>query len=500
MPTIGNWLYKRAHASGNKTAVVYNDRRFTYAEVNCRVNRLANGLLKLGIGKGDRVAAMLANCNEIVEGLFACAKVGAIFLPINCRLSAGEIEFMLADGAIPKALIYCESFSGLMDTVAGNVPIQNLIKVDRQAKSSEYESFLAAHSAAEPECAVSEDDVHLIIYTSGTTGFPKGAMLTQANIYWSMVQALKAEPLFETDITLTVAPLFHVAAIIILTFPLFYTGGTIVIHDKFDPEAILERIEREKVTSVFMVPCMWRGIMQFLASSRHDISSMRFGVVAGAPCPCDVINFFNDKGVPLTQVLGMTEAPLISMLKIEDATRKIGSVGQPVVDIKVIGKDESVVPQGEIGELVIRGTSVIKGYWMRPEGTRQALIGGWFRTGDLVRVDEEGYLYVVGRKKDMIISGGENVYPAEVEQVMYQHPEIKEVAVVGIPDEKWGESVKAVAVLKDTSCSLTIEDIRSFCEGKLAHYKIPKTLEVMTALPRNPMGKLLKSALKGISG
>lgn len=496
MPTIGNWLYRRAQASGKKTAIVYNDRKFSYEEMNCRVNRLANGLLKLGVRKGDRVAAMLMNCNEIVEALFACAKVGAIFLPINCRLSAAEIDFILKDGAIPKVLIYCKRFSDVMDSLVSDVPIENLIQVGGQAKCVDYESFLAGNPEAEPGCDVAEEDVHLIIYTSGTTGFPKGAMLTQANTYWSTVEALKAEPLFETDITLTVAPLFHVAAIVVLTLPLIFIGGTVIIKEKFDPQEIMEAIEREKVTCAFMVPCMWRGVMKLLNSEQHELGSMRFGVVAGAPCPSDVISFFNGKGVPLTQVLGMTEAPLISLLKICDAERKIGSVGPPVLESRVLGSNDLEVPQGEIGELVIRGPGVIKGYWMRPEGTRQALIDDWFRTGDLVREDADGYLYVVGRKKDMIISGGENVYPAEVEQVIYQHPEIKEVAIIGVPDEKWGESVKAVAVLNDTSGFLTIEDVRSFCEGKLARYKIPKALEVVAALPRNPMGKLLKDVLK----
>lgn len=496
MATIGNWLKKRVQASGKKTAIVYNGRRFTYEEVNSRVNRLANGLKGLGVGKGDRVAFMLTNSIEMIEGLLACAKIGAIFLPINCRLSAAEVRYILSDGAPPKALIYCEHFSPLIDTVISHVPVQNLIQASKKAESGSYELFLAASHDGEPECSVEEEDIQLIMYTSGTTGFPKGAMLTHANIYWSMLQYLKSEPLYETDIALTVAPLFHIAAIIILTLPLYYTGGMIIIQDKFEPASIVRTIEQERVTCTFMVPCMWRDVMQLLIEEEHDLSSMRFGISAGAPCPPEVISFFNGEKVPLTQVLGMTESPLISMLKVKAAAGKNGSVGQPVVDFRVLGTDDRDVPQGGVGELVISGPGVIKGYWRRPEVTGQAMFEGWFRTGDLVTVDPEGYLYVVGRKKEMIITGGENVYPTEVEQVICQHPEIKEVAVIGVPDVRWGESVKAVAVLKDTARPLTLEALRSFCEGKLANYKIPKILELMTVLPRNPMGKLMKSALR----
>ncbi len=496
MATIGEWMKRRVQASGKKTAVDYNGRQFTYEEVNSRVNRLANGLIGLGVDKGDRVAFMLTNSIEMVEGLLACAKVGAIYLPINCRLSASEVEYILSDGAPPKALIYCDHFAPLIDTVLSHVPVKNLIQASRSTKGGSYEGFLAASHDAEPDRAVEEDDIQLIMYTSGTTGFPKGAMLSHGNVYWSMVEYLKTEPLHETDIALTVAPLFHIAAIIILTLPLFYTGGKIIIANKFDPVAIANTLEKEKVTCTFMVPCMWFDVMQLFNEKKYDFSAMRFGISAGAPCPPEVIDFYNAKGIPLTQVLGMTESPLISMLKIEDAARKNGSVGKPAVEYRVLDLDNRDVPQGEVGELVIRGPMVIKGYWRRPEVNEQAMFEDWFRTGDLVTVDPEGYLYVVGRKKEMIITGGENVYPTEVEQVIGKHPNIKEVAIIGVPDARWGESVKAVAVLKDAAKSLTLEDLRAFCEGKLAHYKIPKILEFMTALPRNPMGKALKGALR----
>ncbi len=496
MATIGEWMKERVRASGARTAIDYNGRQFTYEEVNSRVNRLANGLTGLGVGRGDRVAFMLTNSVEMFEGLLACAKIGAIYLPINCRLSAAEVQYILSDGEPPKAMIYCEHFSPLIDTVLSHVPVKNLIRASRNAESGSYESLLAASHDAEPDCSVAEEDIQLIMYTSGTTGFPKGAMLSHGNVYSSMIEYLKAEQLYETDIALTVAPLFHIAAIVILTLPLFYKGGKIIIANKFDPTALANRIEQEKVTCTFMVPCMWYDVMQLFKEKDYDFSSMRFGVSAGAACPPEVINFFNARGVPLTQVLGMTESPLISMLKVEDAERKNGSVGKPAADFRVLGLDNRDVPQGEVGELVIRGPMVIKGYWRRPEVNAQVMFEGWFRTGDLVTVDPEGYLYIVGRKKEMIITGGENVYPTEVEQVIARHPEIKEVAVIGVPDARWGESVKAVAVLRDTAKSITLEDLRAFCEGKLAHYKIPKLLELMAELPRNPMGKALKGALR----
>lgn len=497
---VGDWLYERSQICSERVAIVYKERRLTYEELNNRTNRLANGLRQLGVRKGDRVAAMLTNGNEIIEGLFACAKVGAVFLPINSRLSTGEVGLIFCDGASPKVVIYSERFSELIEQVCSRIPVRHRIQVGGRAQGMEYETFLTAHSGVEPQGEIDEEEVHLIIYTSGSTGSPKGVMLTHSNTYWNIRQVLNAEPLFGTDTTLTVAPLFHIAAMTILTLPLLYIGGTVVIHEKFDPVEVLRTIIREKVTCIFMVPAMWRSVIQLTDSNLYDLSSVRFGVSAGAPCPIYILKYFQARGLPLIQALGMTEVAPIAILEARDAERKIGSVGKPAsyTRIRIVSNDYREVSGGGIGELAVRSPSVMKGYCVSPETVQETFQDGWFYTGDLVRIDEEGYIYVAGRKKDMIISGGENVYPAEVEQVLYSHPQIKEVAVIGVPDDKWGESVKAVIALKDSTCRMTMEDIRAFCEGKIANYKIPRSFDVVDALPRNSMGKPLKNVFKGI--
>lgn len=498
---IGSWLVKNSERFREKTAIVFKDRRFTYQDLNERVNRLANGLGKLGVCKGDRVDALLFNSNELIETMFACAKIGAIFVPINYRLSVEEVEYIVRDSR-PHHFFYDDHVRSLVDRLRERVPfINEFIHVGSNPHKDDisYDDLINKSNDNEPGYEISSDDVHLMMYTSGTTGKPKGALLTHGNTQWNVFNAMNARPIDRENITLTVAPMFHIGGMNIYTTPFLYIGATVIFEDRFDPKAILEMIERERITTLFLVPAMWHALMQVPNFGAYDLSSLQSNSCGGAPCPLPVIEYFQQKDIPFYEGFGLTEtSPGVSSLDAENSIRKHGSVGRPLMhtDVKIVDPNDREVPTGEVGELLVKGPNVFVGYWNQPDKTKEALKNGWFYTGDLATQDEEGFLYIVDRKKDMIISGGENVYPVEVEQILYRHPNIKEVAIIGVPDERWGESVKAVVVLKDPNQSLSAEDLETFCDGKLARFKMPKFIEIVEELPRNATGKVLKHVLR----
>ena len=498
---IGSWLVKHSDRHANKTAIVYKDKRFTYRQLNDRVNRLAHSLVELGVRKGDRVNALLFNRHELMEALFACAKIGAIFVPINFRLSLEEVEYIVRDsGGI--IFMYDDRLEAIVNGLAARTPqIRSFIRVGDEETVADlaYEQLLAEARHEEPEYIVGLDDAHMMMYTSGTTGRPKGAVLTHGNTQWNAINCLDALPITEDMITLTVAPLFHIGGMNIFTTPVLYKGGTVVLEDKFDPQLTLELVEREKITSLFLVPAMWQAITQFPKLEQYDVSSLTFNISGGAPCPLTIIEFFQKRGIPFFEGFGLTEtAPIVAVLDGENTVRKNGSVGKPPIhtEVKVVDPYGHEVPTGQVGELVVKGPNIFVEYWNKPEATKEAIRDGWFFTGDLAKLDEEGFLYIVDRMKDMIITGGENVYPIEVEQVLFRHPNIREVAVVGYPDEKWGESVKAVIALKNPNEALDLQEVRAFCEEKLAAFKIPKQVDLVNELPRNATGKVLKIVLR----
>lgn len=499
MSGIGHWVTKRAQLSNNKVAVIFKNRKLTYSQLNSRINCLANGLMQIGVEKGTRVAVFLLNGNEILEAMFACAKIGAIFVPLNFRLSIEEVAHILNDcGA--TVFIYQSESTSLACEIRKETFISYIINVGNQTldDDAQYEAFLARNADAEPDVNVDSEEVHMIMYTSGTTGRPKGAMLTHANMFWNIIQVIIAHPIFETDTTFTVAPMFHSGAMTILTLPLLYRGGTVFIDNRFDPVQILKTIEYEKITCMFMVPSMWQAVTQVPDFAKYHLGSLRLNISAGAPCPVTVIKLLQRHGISLIQQFGLTEVAPVTILNIQDAARKSGSVGKPAfyADVRILNKSGQDASIGEVGELVVRAPNVMIGYWKKPQAAQEVLQNGWLFTGDCARCDDEGYIYIEGRKKDVIITGGENVYPVEVEQVLYRHPNIKEVAVIGVPDEKWGEAIKAFIVLKDSSRKLSIDDVKAFCKGKLACYKVPKILQFVMELPRNAAGKVSKTHLR----
>lgn len=506
---IGSWITKRAFLSGQRVAFVAPgggdspDREFTYLDAERRTNRLASALHDLGVRHGDRVAGVLANSVEFMEVLFACAKLGAIFVPVNVRLTAGEIGYLLADSSA-DVLVHHGALSEVSHAALREpgVRVRTTVCVSGREGDAEidYESLLAAGSPEPLDRDVAGTDLVCLMYTSGTTGRPKGAMLTHDNMLWNAINIIGfGRGLRETDTTVTVAPMFHIGGLGVHSLPLVYVGGTNVVPASFDPTETLAAMARHRVTVQFMVPAMWAAVSRVPDLSSYDLSALELAVAGGSPAPLTVIEYFREHGVPFQEGFGMTEtAPMVSMLDADNVVAKAGSIGRTAfhVEGRIVDEDDRTVGAGTVGELVVRGPNVFVGYWNQPEATAEAFRGGWFHTGDLGRMDEQGFVTLVDRKKDMIISGGENVYPVEVEQVLYQHPAVVEAAVVGIADERWGEVPLAV-VAAEPDAELDAESLTGWLRERLAGFKTPKRVEFVDALPRNATGKVLKTDLRG---
>ncbi|PXY17455.1 acyl-CoA synthetase [Prauserella muralis] len=501
---IGAWVTKRAFLQGDSKAFVAGERTFTYADADRRTDQLASALAGLGVRRGDRVAALMVNSVEFLETLLACAKLGAIMVPINVRLAAMEVGFILGDSGA-DVLVFNGQFT---DIVRGaltepGVRVRHTVQVGDGGYEDglAYDELLASGPADFAAADVAGTDTAMLMYTSGTTGRPKGAMLTHDNLLWNAINVLGTEhPLSSRDVTVTVAPMFHIGGLGVHSLPLLYVGGTNVILPNFDPVGTLTAMAEHRATVQFMVPAMWVAITQVPNFGSYDLSSLELAMGGGAPCPLPMIEFLNERGVPFIEGFGMTEtAPLVSILDSAHARSKAGSIGRVAmhVEARIVDDDDRDVPTNTVGELVLRGPNIFAGYWMRPEATAEAFRNGWFHTGDLGRMDEEGYITLVDRKKDMIISGGENVYPIEVEQVLFKHPKVADAAVVGGPDPRWGERVVAV-VVPDPAAGRdpAPEELVTWCRERLAHFKCPREVHFVDALPRNATGKLLKTVLR----
>jgi fatty-acyl-CoA synthase len=502
---IGHWTTIHARRNPHRVALIDGDtgRRFTYGELEQRTNALAHALSRKGARKGDRIAIMALNSPQFMEVAIAVAKLGAILVPVNFRLTAPEVRYILDDAA-PYLLFTSPQTDVTARKAAEGSLVRERIEIPSAeqrsaAKETAYEKLIAEGSPERIEVRIGLDEVAALIYTSGTTGFPKGAMLTHGNHFWNALTHFSmSEGLFPNDISLVAAPLFHIGAFGIYTLALIYLGGTSVILESFKPGTWLDAVETYKPTLAFCVPAMWAAIAQAGLDGR-DLTSLRYTISGGAPCPLVLIKTLREHGMVFTEGFGLTEtAPVASALGAAEVITHAGSVGKPIahVEYRIADDQGHDVPVGEIGELLIRGPNVFVGYWQKPEATRAVLQqDGWFHSGDLARVDADGYYYIVDRKKDMVISGGENVYPAEVEQVLYQRPEIAEVAVIGTPDAKWGEAVTAVVALKKDQW-LEPEVLIAWARERLAGFKCPRSVKFVDALPRTATGKVLKRELR----
>ncbi|MFQ6014201.1 MAG: long-chain-fatty-acid--CoA ligase [Anaerolineae bacterium] len=499
----------------HKKAIICQDRVLTYRQFGDRVFRFSNTLSQRGVKKGDRVAILHRNCHHYLETYFAVMAIGAVLVPINYRLSPGEVAFILEDSGA-RVLIAEEDFRSKVDSVKGKIPdMPELIWTgpvragdDRGGES--YEAILTRSSADEPsESGLSEGDLAQLYYTSGTTGRPKGVMLTHKNVYAHALGTIAELNLTDSDVWIHVAPLFHLADAW-ATWAVTWVGGTHVLVNEFEPKVVLETIEKEGVTLTNLIPTMLNLLVNYAEVHRYDCSSLRVLLSGGAPIAPEVVRkVIETFKCDYIQTYGMTEtSPYLTMSILKDHLHQLpaeeqlkfkATTGREFinVELKVVDeKGKAVKPDNrEVGEIVVKGDTVTKGYWRLPEETEKTIRDGWLYTGDLAVIDEEGYVTIVDRKKDMIITGGENVYSTEVENVLYAHPAILEAAVIGVPDDLWGEAVKAVVVLKE-GAEVTSEEIISFCKDRLTSFKAPRSVDFVQSLPRTGSGKIFKKGLR----
>ncbi|GHO62608.1 acid--CoA ligase [Ktedonobacter sp. SOSP1-52] len=500
---VGEWLERREQLTPDKVGLVDGEttskhRRLTYRILNQRARALAAVFQEeYAVQQGERVAILAQNAPEYLDAFFACALIGAILVPLNVRLTINELTTILID-CEPRLLLHDATFQQQSQTIVTVLGQQSSPAPQLRALASFPGADAQLAERARPFQSQDGEEIALILYTSGTTGTPKGAMLSHRMLTWNAINTQISWGVRENDITPTFAPFFHAGGLNVLTTPLYHCGGTVVLLRNSTPEAILGTIERERCTIVFAVPTVFQMMQHHKAFATSDLSSLRFCVTGGSSCPLPVIEGYAARGLVFRQGYGLTEVGVNCFsLAPKDALRKAGSVGQPVFHsrARIVDEEGHDVSTGREGELLLAGPHVCSGYWRRSEATAEARLDEWWRTGDLVRQDEEGYYYIVGRKKDMLISGGENVYLAEVEQVLARHPAIYEVAVIPRPDPKWGEVGLAVIVPREQA-ELTPEEIIAYCDDKLARYKIPRAFMFTDALPRNAMGKVMKAQLR----
>lgn len=504
---IGDWLARRALLTPEKVALVdtITEHELTYRQWNGQVNRLSNWLRDApGVRKGDRVAVLAMNRVEYLDIWFACGKLGAIVQNLNWRLTVPELAALMNDAA-PRVLMYGEEFVAQTNALRERVSsVRHFVALGQKAAPHDLSVAQrdAAGDSAPPEVELAWDDPWVICYTGGTTGLPKGAILTHGNITWNAINTVTSWGLTPDDVAILNAPLFHTGALNVFTAPLVYIGGTSILCRTFDVEQLFDLIESAGVTLLFGVPTMFIMMQQHPRWAEADFSRCKLVISGGAPCPLPVFERFWAKGVDFKTGYGLTEAgPNTFWLPPEDVRRKPGAVGFPLfhVDVRIVREDGDECGHDEVGELVIRGPHVTPGYWNNPEATAAAIRGGWLHTGDLARRDGEGYYYIVGRLKEMIISGGENIYPAEVESVMHGHPAVAEAALIGVPDAKWGEVGRAVVVVR-RGASLTERELLSYLRECLAAYKVPKSVVFVETLPKTGANKVDKKLLQAKFG
>ena len=505
---LGEIMARNSRKFPEKEALVYGKTRLTYRQLNARINRLAHALLALGIRKGDKLAVMAHNCNQFMEAYFALAKIGGVAVPLNFRLNIEETKYIV-NHSDAQAFMMGEAFVPTVKGIQNDLPqVKNYISISDSPVEGmlHYESWISQYPDTEPLILVEEDDPVFIMYTAGTTGRPKGAVLTHKNemVQWMLMgifmrtEAVVAET--REYKAFAAPPIFHLAAFGFCQY-VFFDGQTVVLPTHvFDPAYIMNTIEEEKIDVILLVPAMAFFILLLPDLDKYDTSSLRVWLSGAAILPTEtrrqIMQHF--PRVNIFDLFGQTEmSPVVCGLLPSEAEGHDTSVGKaiPFLEIRLVDDYDNEVPLGEVGEAVYRGPTVMKEYYKNPEGTAQSMRGGWFHSTDLMRQDKEGFFYVVDRKRDMIISGGENIYPAEIEEVLYKHPKVVECAVIGVHDEQWGESVKAVVVCRSGE-TLTEEEIIEHCTQHLASYKKPKSVDFMPSLPRNAAGKVLKTVLR----
>lgn len=517
---IGLFLTKRAHLSPDLDGFIDVDtgRRFTYREWNERCNQTVSVLAGLGVKKGNRVALLLMNSIEFAESFFAIAKLGAVCVPLNWRLTPEELSFIVRDAEV-QTMIYGSEFrssavdlqergptnTAAINTAEPNNPadgtaITNWLEVtssgERPPFALDYTANLAAADSREPDICASDDDMLYIMYTSGTTGLPKGAVHTHSTAMWGVLTINATADQHYADRYLLSLPLFHVGALTPCTGAV-HRGATLIVMRQFDPKKAWELIGTEQINNALKVPAMLNLMLDAYDPTIHNTSTLRWIMSGAAPVPVSLIQAYAELDIEIQQVYGLTEtcAPAC-LISSEDALRRAGSTGKAFfhTDVRVVDGDDQDVAPGAFGEVIIRGRHIMREYWKQPEATARSIRNGWFFSGDGATVDEDGFVYIQDRIKDMYIAGGENVYPAEIENVLAGHNDIVEAAVIGIASKKWGELGAAIIVRKNLS--LTEQQVRDYCVGQLASFKQPAKVYFVDSIPRNPSGKILKRVLR----
>jgi long-chain acyl-CoA synthetase len=505
MQTLKEMININAQRYGDKTALVGEERSYTFQEVNRRVNSLVHALADLGVEKGDRVGILAYNCPQHFE-VFGLAKAGRISVALNHRSVGRELAYLINNSGL-KALVVGSEFVDVVNSVRQELgSVRNLICLGGEVEGmASYEELIASYPSDEPVDEVAADDPAALYYTSGTTGHPKGATHTHRSLLAEI--AVHQGSFAPDDVVLCVMPFFHVGGSAAHLFPAFAYGATSVIHKGFDETAVLEAVAKQKVTYVGLVPAMIIRLLEHPHLDEYDLSSLRTIMYVGAPMPPEALRRGVERfGQVFSQLFGQTETLNVAVLRKEDhivkgsakEVRRLESAGQPFGhgEMRIVDAQGRDVPAGGVGEILARSDRMMTGYWGMPEETAQTIEeDGWLHTGDVGRQDEDGYVYLVDRKKDMIISGGENIYSREVEDILYMHPAVLEAAVVGVPDKKWGESVKAVVVLKDGK-EASEEELIDFCKEHLASYKKPRSVEFRDVLPKTGSGKIKKAEIR----
>ncbi len=503
---FGYIVRKKSYYHPEKVAIVEGSTReeFTYGELERRSNSVARALRERGIGQGDRVCGLFRNSVEFFDLFFATCKLGAVVAPFNYRLSVDELRYLKGD-VDPDLFVYEGVFGGKAAALAGDVPAVRVGEAtddgdgegDEGVEAEDWSAFYD-YDESEVEVAESFDDPAILLYTSGSTGRPKGVPISHKNLFFSSVSYLVDTELDSGDVTVTSSPIFHVGGLNIFTLPLIHTGGTVVLQREFDPEETWEILAEYDVTKLFAIPTMLNAMVGTEGWREHDLSALDLVVGGGEPVPSELKRAFDDIGVPCVAAYGLTETTDGSLvLRPEHAMAKGPKCNGKTfthVDAKVVDEDGEECPPGEAGELLHRGPTVAESYLGRPEETEEAWHDGWLHSGDIAEVDEDGFYHIHGRMDDMIISGGENVYPSEVEEALYSHPEISEVVVFGVQDEQWGQVVRAVIATTHGE-ELDYEALREFLDDRLARFKHPREVEYVEELPKSGTGKIERSAV-----
>lgn len=500
-----NWnlsenLRNTANNFPDQTAYIFENQSTTYAELIELVDRFADGLSAQGVKKGDTVALLVGNSPNFIISYYGIIRLGAVVVPMNPIYTYEEINYILSNSRA-KVVIAQSDLESTLSKVKKHLKGLEMVIYTEEVKSEwTIEQLLQKNVDRCISPIIESEDLAVVLYTSGTTGKPKGAMLTHQNLASNADSVIKLSELNKEDRIIAVLPMFHVFSMTVCINAPIACGGTIIIIPQFSPANVIQTIRKEKATVFSGVPTMYNFMLQLPGITVDDFSAIRLCLSGGSSLPVEILKQFNEKfRLNILEGYGLSETSPVTAFNPLNGISKPGSVGVdiPGVKNKVVNGDGNEIPRGEVGELVVQGPHVMKGYFGMPEETASALKDGWFYTGDLAKMDEEGYIYIVDRKKDMILIGGYNVYPREVEEVLYQHPSIVEVAVIGIPNEEYGELVKAFIVKKEGQ--LTSDDIILFCQDKLAKYKIPREVEFVEELPRNRTGKVLRRSLRALS-